>query len=95
MSMTFTPSLPPCTGLLNWAASQFILPNHGYVKNVLLALSGGIDDYFMPLRMRGNIKFWSIATLKQLLLRVVFRCLEYIRACRDCEDRDVESKSTR
>ncbi len=42
-------------------------PYHGYWKNLALALTGRFDEHFMPLRDHGHIKFWSKATITQLL----------------------------
>jgi 2-polyprenyl-6-hydroxyphenyl methylase/3-demethylubiquinone-9 3-methyltransferase len=42
-------------------------PYHGYLKNVALALSGKMDTHFTALWDGGHIKFWSIATLSELL----------------------------
>src|SRR5262252_7412128 len=47
----------------------FILstPYHGYWKNLALALSGRLDRHFTALWDNGHIKFWSVATIRQLL----------------------------
>ncbi len=42
-------------------------PYHGYVKNVALALSGKMDGHFTALWDGGHVKFFSVATLGQLL----------------------------
>jgi 2-polyprenyl-3-methyl-5-hydroxy-6-metoxy-1,4-benzoquinol methylase len=42
-------------------------PYHGYVKNVVLALSGKLDNHFTALWDGGHIKFWSHETLSELL----------------------------
>ncbi len=42
-------------------------PYHGYLKNVVLALSGKMDKHFTALWDNGHIKFWSRITLAQLL----------------------------
>ena len=42
-------------------------PYHGYVKNLLLALTGRMDGHFQPLSEGGHIKFWSRRTLTRLL----------------------------
>ena len=42
-------------------------PYHGYLKNLVLALSGKIDQHFSPLWDGGHIKFFSVATLTALL----------------------------
>jgi 2-polyprenyl-3-methyl-5-hydroxy-6-metoxy-1,4-benzoquinol methylase len=41
-------------------------PYHGYLKNLLLALTNGFDSHWHPLRDYGHIKFFSQATLTQL-----------------------------
>jgi 2-polyprenyl-3-methyl-5-hydroxy-6-metoxy-1,4-benzoquinol methylase len=48
---------------------QLILstPYHGYWKNLLLALTGKMDDHFTALWDGGHIKFWSRKTLTTLL----------------------------
>lgn len=42
-------------------------PYHGYLKNLALALSGRLDAHFNALWPGGPVKFFSIATLRQLL----------------------------
>lgn len=42
-------------------------PYHGYFKNLALALRGGFDAHWHPLRDFGHIKFFSRATLGRLL----------------------------
>jgi 2-polyprenyl-3-methyl-5-hydroxy-6-metoxy-1,4-benzoquinol methylase len=42
-------------------------PYHGYLKNLLLSLSGRWDRHFSPLWDGGHIKFWSRTTLADLL----------------------------
>lgn len=42
-------------------------PYHGYLKNLLLAATGKLDDHFTALWPHGHIKFWSIKTLSILL----------------------------
>ncbi len=42
-------------------------PYHGYLKNVVLALSGSMDKHFTALWDGGHIKFWSRKTLSALL----------------------------
>ena len=43
-------------------------PYHGYWKNLVLAMTGKMDNHFHALWDGGHIKFWSIPTLTQLLL---------------------------
>ena len=47
-------------------------PYHGYLKNLALALSGKLDSHFTVLWDGGHIKFFSAATLTQLLLETGF-----------------------
>lgn len=42
-------------------------PYHGYLKNLALAVSGHWDSHHTALWEGGHIKFWSRATLTQLL----------------------------
>jgi 2-polyprenyl-6-hydroxyphenyl methylase/3-demethylubiquinone-9 3-methyltransferase len=42
-------------------------PYHGYLKNLLIALTGRYDQHHNPLWKHGHIKFWSIDTLQTLL----------------------------
>lgn len=41
-------------------------PYHSYFKNLVMALSGAMDDHFTVLWDHGHIKFWSVKTLTQL-----------------------------
>jgi 2-polyprenyl-6-hydroxyphenyl methylase/3-demethylubiquinone-9 3-methyltransferase len=41
-------------------------PYHGYLKNLLLALTNHLDGHFTALWDHGHIKFWSIKTLSRL-----------------------------
>jgi 2-polyprenyl-3-methyl-5-hydroxy-6-metoxy-1,4-benzoquinol methylase len=47
-------------------------PYHGYLKNLALSLTNGWDRHFSPLWDGGHIKFWSPATIAQLLDREGF-----------------------
>ena len=42
-------------------------PYHGYLKNLVLALLGKMDQHFDPLWDGGHIKFFSVSTLRELL----------------------------
>lgn len=42
-------------------------PYHGYLKNLILALSGKMDNHFHVLWDGGHIKFFSVKTLTKLL----------------------------
>lgn len=62
----------------------FILstPYHGYLKNLLIALSGKFDWHVSPLWDGGHIKFWSRKTLTSLLEEKGFRVENFIGAGR-------------
>lgn len=57
-------------------------PYHGYWKNIALAVSGKMDFHFTALWDYGHIKFWSIATLSQLLSEQGFRDIQFLRVGR-------------
>jgi 2-polyprenyl-3-methyl-5-hydroxy-6-metoxy-1,4-benzoquinol methylase len=57
-------------------------PYHGYVKNVLLALSGRLDTHFTALWDGGHIKFFSRATITELVEEQGFRVTEFVGAGR-------------
>jgi 2-polyprenyl-3-methyl-5-hydroxy-6-metoxy-1,4-benzoquinol methylase len=57
-------------------------PYHGYVKNLVLALSGKMDRHFTALWDGGHIKFWSQETLSELLEEKGFRDLRFVGAGR-------------
>ena len=65
-------------------SGHFILstPYHGYVKNIVLALTGRMDKHFTALWDGGHIKFWSRETLSQLLTEKGFRDVRFIGAGR-------------
>jgi 2-polyprenyl-6-hydroxyphenyl methylase/3-demethylubiquinone-9 3-methyltransferase len=43
-------------------------PYHGYIKNLVMAVSGKLDAHFTALWDGGHIKFWSHRTMTRLLL---------------------------
>jgi 2-polyprenyl-6-hydroxyphenyl methylase/3-demethylubiquinone-9 3-methyltransferase len=47
-------------------------PYHGYVKNVVVAVTGKFDAHFTALWDGGHIKFWSHRTLTTLLREAHF-----------------------
>lgn len=47
-------------------------PYHGYVKNLALALTNRFDAHWHPLRDYGHVKFFSLATLRQLFAEEAF-----------------------
>ncbi|MER9791299.1 class I SAM-dependent methyltransferase [Mesorhizobium sp. M0213] len=55
-------------------------PYHGYAKNLMLAVTGKMDNHFWALWDGGHIKFWSIKTLGMLLEEVgldIVRSIEW------------------
>ena len=52
-------------------------PYHGYWKNLLLALTGKMDDHFTALWDGGHIKFWSRKTLTALLEEQGFKVTQF------------------
>jgi 2-polyprenyl-6-hydroxyphenyl methylase/3-demethylubiquinone-9 3-methyltransferase len=67
----------------NWAAAAYAslrpgglficsTPYHGYLKNLVLALTGRLDDHFTALWDGGHIKFWSRRSLARLLSEAGF-----------------------
>jgi 2-polyprenyl-3-methyl-5-hydroxy-6-metoxy-1,4-benzoquinol methylase len=57
-------------------------PYHGYLKNLVLALSGRLDAHFTALWDGGHIKFWSKRTLRILLEEVGFEKIAFRRVGR-------------
>ncbi|MGI8893254.1 MAG: class I SAM-dependent methyltransferase [Bacteroidia bacterium] len=55
--------------LLKSGGGKLILttPYHGYLKNVVLALSDKMDHHYSPIWEGGHIKFWSKETLNKFL----------------------------
>lgn len=52
-------------------------PYHGYIKNLVLALTGKMDQHFTVLWDGGHIKFFSVKTLSQLLMEGGFTDLQF------------------
>lgn len=52
-------------------------PYHGYIKNLVLSIFGKWDKHFTVLWHGGHIKFWSRATLTQLLEERGFRVIAF------------------
>jgi 2-polyprenyl-3-methyl-5-hydroxy-6-metoxy-1,4-benzoquinol methylase len=52
-------------------------PYHGYLKNLVMAASGTLDNHFTALWDGGHIKFWSRKTLTQLLTEQGFKVTEF------------------
>jgi 2-polyprenyl-3-methyl-5-hydroxy-6-metoxy-1,4-benzoquinol methylase len=59
--------------------SQLLIgtPYHGYLKNLVLALTGKMDSHFSVLDDGGHIKFFSVKTLSALLMRHGFIDLKF------------------
>jgi 2-polyprenyl-3-methyl-5-hydroxy-6-metoxy-1,4-benzoquinol methylase len=57
-------------------------PYHGYLKNLLLALSGKMEFHYDALRLHGHIKFFSRATIEKLLTDAGFVDIEFTGAGR-------------
>ena len=57
-------------------------PYHGYWKNLAMALTGRLDHHFTALWDHGHIKFWSMATLRQLLQEAGFHSITFLRVGR-------------
>jgi len=57
-------------------------PYHGYLKNLLLALSGKIDKHFTPLWDGGHIKFFSTKTLSYSLEKEGYKTIRFAFAGR-------------
>ena len=53
-------------------------PYHGFLKNLALSVAGQWDRHFSPLWDGGHIKFWSRATLTQLLSEEGFAVSEFV-----------------
>ncbi|MDB5393732.1 MAG: hypothetical protein JWM91_1238 [Rhodospirillales bacterium] len=70
-------------GLLNTGGVAIIsTPYNGWLKNVALAALGQFDHHHSPLWDHGHIKFWSIATLTQLLTEAGFKDIRFFRVGR-------------
>lgn len=52
-------------------------PYHGYLKNIVLALSGKMDQHFTVLWDGGHVKFFSVATMTALLESEGFTHLKF------------------
>ncbi len=57
-------------------------PYHGYLKNLMLALTGKMDKHFTVLWDHGHIKFWSAETLTQAMQESGFRDIRMVGAGR-------------
>ncbi len=52
-------------------------PYNGYLKNVILSVTGKMDSHFTVLWDGGHIKFWSVKTLTKVLEEKSFREIEF------------------
>lgn len=52
-------------------------PDHGYWKNLALAVAGKMDGHFTVLWDHGQIKFWSVKTLGILLSEAGFTDIRF------------------
>jgi 2-polyprenyl-3-methyl-5-hydroxy-6-metoxy-1,4-benzoquinol methylase len=57
-------------------------PYHGYLKNLALAVTGKMDRHFTALWPGGHVKFFSMATLGQLLNEAGAKNIGFIRVGR-------------
>ena len=57
-------------------------PYHGYLKNLVLALTNKWDAHLNPFWDGGHIKFWSRKTISRLLSENGFRVVRFIGAGR-------------
>lgn len=57
-------------------------PYHGYLKNLILAITGKMDAHFTALWDHGHIKFWSFKTLSALLTETGFIDIRFLRVGR-------------
>lgn len=57
-------------------------PYHGYWKNLVMAVTGRLDKHFTALWDNGHIKFWSMATLTELLQEAGFVDIRFERVGR-------------
>ena len=57
-------------------------PYHGYLKNLVLALTNKWDPHFSPLWDGGHVKFWSRSTLTRLLEEGGFEVTQFVGAGR-------------
>jgi 2-polyprenyl-6-hydroxyphenyl methylase/3-demethylubiquinone-9 3-methyltransferase len=53
-------------------------PYHGYLKNLVLALTGKMDQHFTVLWDHGHIKFWSKKTLTAVLTETGFTGIQFV-----------------
>jgi 2-polyprenyl-3-methyl-5-hydroxy-6-metoxy-1,4-benzoquinol methylase len=67
-----------CFGLLKPGGTIVLTtPYHGYLKNLLLAVTGKLDQHFTVLWDHGHIKFWSHKTIAEVLKETGFTNIEF------------------
>ncbi len=57
-------------------------PYHGYVKNLVMAMTGSMEEHLSALDDQRPIRFWSVATLKTLFEETGMRCERVLRVGR-------------
>ena len=57
-------------------------PYHGYLKNIILTLTGQLDKHLTVLWDGGHIKFWSRKKLTMILEEQIFRVVDFMGAGR-------------
>lgn len=70
--------------LVNAVGGELILstPYHGYLKNLVLAVAGKLDNHYCALWDGGHIKFFSRKTLEQLVQEQGFEVTDFTGAGR-------------
>jgi 2-polyprenyl-3-methyl-5-hydroxy-6-metoxy-1,4-benzoquinol methylase len=69
--------LKTCNDLLKPGGTLVLTtPYHGYLKNVMLAVTGKLDEHFTVLWDHGHIKFWSVKTISAALKEMGFGEIE-------------------
>jgi 2-polyprenyl-3-methyl-5-hydroxy-6-metoxy-1,4-benzoquinol methylase len=65
--------------LLKNGGGELILstPYHGYLKNLVMSLTGKMDQHFTALWDGGHIKFWSKKSLSNLLKEFDFEIVDF------------------
>jgi SAM-dependent methyltransferase len=76
----FAKAMFDLTAANGWAVIS--TPYHGYWKNLAIAAAGGFDAHVHPLVDGGHIKFFSEATMTELLRRAGFVEIRYLRVGR-------------
>ncbi len=75
--------LKTCHSLLKPSGTLVLTtPYHGYFKNLLLAVTGKLDQHFTVLWDHGHIKFWSHKTMREVLTEAGFTDIKFVGAGR-------------